>query len=33
MQRQEAAAYPQLAGAEEKITFIGDYVWLPYRPS
>ena len=28
--KREAAAYPQLADAEEKITFIGDYVWLPY---
>lgn len=28
--KSEAATYPQLTGAEEKITFIGDYVWLPY---
>lgn len=28
--KQEAAAYPQLTSAEEKISFVGDYVWLPY---
>ncbi len=28
--KREAAAYPQLADAEEKIAFVGDYVWLPY---
>lgn len=28
--KQEAATYPQLAGAAEKIAFVGDYVWLPY---
>ncbi len=28
--KKEAAAYPQLTGAEEKLTFIGNYVWLPY---
>lgn len=27
----EAAAYPKLTGAYEKLTFIGDYVWLPYH--